>query len=427
MESGGSSRPTEPQGPPRNIALFTSSWGSNGTVYAWTWLKQYLLRRVPAPGGMALDPRDRLFIVHVGKTQQAGWKVGGPLIADLDTALASYPHETVELEGSLQSNVRSFVEKLGIDLIVLGDRFPQVGFKIGSVVDWVKQHVTCPFIIVRPEVVRNIHMRIDNGIDLLHREGSAIKAAPPPLPVTRGRKVAVCYSTHETGLALIAEAKRVALCPADTVYVVHVFSEEPVVVKQTRKIVRAMTLQKPRTPTAVPDAAPEFGARELEGYKVQLNVVLKGEPREAIIGFCESEGIDLVVIGSRTHGVLRKKLSGGSTSGYLVDHAPCPCLVLPYRFMGLADASDEEGGQSPTPGEEPPLIEGLELEGPSGSTLGAEHSSPSDMLSVLRQQLEEKDAVIAELKGQLHALQLERAQLADKATHGAAARGDITY
>jgi hypothetical protein len=66
-----------------------------------------------------LDPRDRLFIVHVGKNQQAGWKVGGPLIADLDTALASYPHETVELEGSLQSNVRSFVEKLGIDLIVL--------------------------------------------------------------------------------------------------------------------------------------------------------------------------------------------------------------------------------------------------------------------------------------------------------------------
>ena len=96
-------------------------------------------------------------------------------------------------------------------------------------VDWVKQHVTCPFIIVRPEVVRNIHMRIDNGIDLLHRDGSAAKAAPPPLPVTRGRKVAICYSTHETGLALIAEAKRVALCPADTVYVVHVFDEEPVV------------------------------------------------------------------------------------------------------------------------------------------------------------------------------------------------------
>ena len=96
-------------------------------------------------------------------------------------------------------------------------------------VDWVKQHVTCPFIIVRPEVVRNIHMRIDNGIDLLHRDGSAANAAPPPLPVMRGRKVAICYSTHETGLALIAEAKRVALCPADTVYVVHVFDEEPVV------------------------------------------------------------------------------------------------------------------------------------------------------------------------------------------------------
>jgi hypothetical protein len=33
----------------------------------------------------------------------------------------------------------------------------------------------------------------------------------------------------------------------------------------------------------------------------------------------------------------------------------------------------------------------------------------------------------AAAQGQLHALQLESAQRADKAAHGAAARGDITY
>ena len=43
--------------------------------------------------------------------------------------------------------------------------------------------------------------------------------------------------------------------------------------------------------------------------------------------------------------------SGGSVSGYLIDHAPCPCLTIPYKAMGLsAEASggeDEVAGISP--------------------------------------------------------------------------------
>ena len=33
-----------------------------------------------------------------------------------------------------------------------GDEFPQSGFKLTSVTEWVKEKVTCPFIIIRPEV-----------------------------------------------------------------------------------------------------------------------------------------------------------------------------------------------------------------------------------------------------------------------------------
>lgn len=44
--------------------------------------------------------------------------------------------------------------------------------------------------------------------------------------------------------------------------------------------------------------------------------------------------------------------SGGSVSSHLIDHAPCPCLVVPSAHMGIddgRDTADEEAlGTSPT-------------------------------------------------------------------------------
>lgn len=44
--------------------------------------------------------------------------------------------------------------------------------------------------------------------------------------------------------------------------------------------------------------------------------------------------------------------SGGSVSSHLIDHAPCPCLVVPSAHMGIddvRDSVDEEAlGTSPT-------------------------------------------------------------------------------
>ena len=65
--------------------------------------------------------------------------------------------------------------------------------------------------------------------------------------------------------------------------------------------------------------------------------------RSAVCSYCEAEGIDLLIIGTRSTNYIKKTLSGGSVSGYLVDHAPCPCLVIPYKSMGLAP---EGGGAS---------------------------------------------------------------------------------
>ena len=48
---------------------------------------------------------------------------------------------------------------------------------------------------------------------------------------------------------------------------------------------------------------------------------------------------------------VRACCSGGGVSSHLIDHAPCPCLAVPYKFMGLEDGRDtaeEEGATSPT-------------------------------------------------------------------------------
>ena len=83
----------------RRIALAVGLWSSESVLYAWTYLRHCILRRVPTEDSneLRLDPRDKLFIVHVGdkaerrKSQSAGrsgvsWDSGGPLIPPLQAS-----------------------------------------------------------------------------------------------------------------------------------------------------------------------------------------------------------------------------------------------------------------------------------------------------------------------------------------------------
>lgn len=53
--------------------------------------------------------------------------------------------------------------------------------------------------------------------------------------------------------------------------------------------------------------------------------VVEGEPRNVLVA--RSEGVDLLVVGSRGHGELTGMLLG-SVSTYCVTHATCPVLVI---------------------------------------------------------------------------------------------------
>ena len=71
----------------------------------------------------------------------------------------------------------------------------------------------------------------------------------------------------------------------------------------------------------------EAVAREVAARGIEVEVRMIVDPAAGhIVSQCED--IDLLVIGSRGYGPLRSILLGG-TSRHIVDHAPCPVLVLP--------------------------------------------------------------------------------------------------
>jgi len=79
-------------------------------------------------------------------------------------------------------------------------------------------------------------------------------------------------------------------------------------------------------------AARETVAQELvsrgrrRGVPVSF-LIWEGEPGESIVAAAESEGADLIVVGSHGRGTVGRFLIG-SVSDHVVRHAPCPVLVV---------------------------------------------------------------------------------------------------
>lgn len=185
-------------------------------------------------------------------------------------------------------------------------------------------------------------------------EPSAPSVAGPAAPGPPPRRIAIAYPSLSVGRALMQVARDRVLEPADTVDVVHVYPEtadlgNPMrdVVRGTLKLVRAMT--HPRAGAGEPLSEAEtinFGAAELEGFKVNLNVVLRGDLRAQLPAYVEREGVDLLIIGSHSANAYQTKLSGGTTSGFLMEHAGCPVMVVPHAALGSTDG-DEHGAEQP--------------------------------------------------------------------------------
>jgi nucleotide-binding universal stress UspA family protein len=70
-----------------------------------------------------------------------------------------------------------------------------------------------------------------------------------------------------------------------------------------------------------------LGALDLDGVDYDTVEEL-GDPAATIVGFCEQNNADLLVIGRRGAGLIERFILG-SVADRLVHYAPCPVVVVP--------------------------------------------------------------------------------------------------
>ena len=132
----------------------------------------------------------------------------------------------------------------------------------------------------------------------------------------------------------LAAARRAieVLAPGATLHVVSV-AEAPAIVSAGMESGFAGGIATPQEIDAAWVGATKDAAAALErtvaavgAAKVETSV-LRGSPGPALCERADALGVDVVVVGSRGRGAIRRTLLG-SVSTHVVNNAPCPVLVV---------------------------------------------------------------------------------------------------
>ena len=339
---------------PRRVALCVFSWSSTTTVVAWAWLRQYFLRQ----------SLDSLYIIHTGNKDD--WDQAGPLTPGLDESLVGWDYKIFNFSGTLQSNLVEFLTKNDVNLVLVGEDFPRGGRFLtknnplnASPAEWVKSHVNVPFMIIRQDSVLRLR-----GLRISDSDMSLNPMSPksPSRNSSSARRIAIAYSDEGVGSQMLDVARKMVLLPRDEVYMVHCNgSSKNVMGGQLVKMREQLTRMRGKVGGAKTRSRSTSTSGELEdvdtaaeqtqqrdfGPDVDEVVLLKGtDPRNLISDFCEARSIDLLILSSRSAGRLRKTITGGSVSTYLLTHSVCPTLVIPLKSLGYT--SEQELGKSLT-------------------------------------------------------------------------------
>lgn len=290
-----------------------------------------------------LDPSEKLFVVHVYSGKKDRWDSGGPLLPNMSTALAHYPHKIVELDkdDSVHSTLLDFVERNAIDVLILGSRENKGAVQkimpgaknLGSTSDNVKSRAKTPVLIIRPASARNEKMRIKSLVNVAavmdssqassglppHLKASLLQAQRPPIP----RRVAVAFDSSQTGRNMLAWAHQLCLLPDDELFLVQCIARG-----HGRQMSRRGSLQLQPAETMSPE---ELDTLMPDSRFTVSTAQLRGDIKSELVDFAEEHAVDLLVVAASSN-VGLKKAFGTSTSTHLTHHAPCPTLVVPTRI-----------------------------------------------------------------------------------------------
>ncbi|HYF25923.1 MAG TPA: universal stress protein [Baekduia sp.] len=206
-------------------------------------------------------------------------------------------------------------------------------------------------------------------VDLAHAEVQEVRAASAPraLAEAAGRHGASMVTVGATdrgalgrlapgsvGERLLHEAPCPVLVvppgvderPLRTVGVaVHGGRDDDVVLLHAATLAASLEARLVLISVLAPDDGPAFhaAAKKLEDLAARLGArscVREGRPGPEVVAACDD--VDLLVCGSRAHTPVRAVLEG-SVSRHLVDHAPCPVLVV-SRPVARAAAREAVAG-----------------------------------------------------------------------------------
>ena len=123
-----------------------------------------------------------------------------------------------------------------------------------------------------------------------------------------------------------------------TLHVVYVVERVPVVAPGPEVDSTSLAIPGPEARAAAEEAMDRFVEDCLADPAVPvIALVREGVPRREIAGYAVKEAIDLIVIGTHARGVV-KRIFLGSTSKWVLEHAPCPVLMVPLAAAESAGA-----------------------------------------------------------------------------------------
>lgn len=224
--------------------------------------------------------------------------------------------------GPAGRGLQRLAERGEADLIVLGSTHRAAIGSVapGSVAEHLLAGAPCRIAIAPRGYAR---ARAILAAEIAGQEADDVPAGTPvPLVREALRVVAVGFDASPQARAALEEAVRIATAATATIRLIGVTEPPPPGLPATPPPTAASPPAAVDLQAAVHDAAAEL-SQELRALPVHV----RGNPVERLLDRT-GEGVDLLVLGSRGMGPLRRVLLG-SVSARVIRSAPCPVLVVP--------------------------------------------------------------------------------------------------
>jgi nucleotide-binding universal stress UspA family protein len=163
--------------------------------------------------------------------------------------------------------------------------------------------------------------------------------------------VAIRHILLPTDFSVLADhaaryARSLAESYHSTLHVLHVVSAVLVPVPGPEVGTVAMAVPSDGSVAEARESLEKFVQKQLTGLTVPvITKVLEGAPDLQISRYATEAAIDLIVIGTHARGLVRR-IFLGSVSKAVMEHAPCPVLMVPLHS---AEAETQSPDQAATP------------------------------------------------------------------------------